>query len=172
MELGTMADIADVVGGLVVVGGALFALVQFREFRRQRQDTVAVDIVQTFSDAEFARCLEAVRELPDGISLAEMRSHGVAVQSAALRVAMYYEAVGLLAFRRIVPFSIVRELTGGMCVVVSRKLQVWMNDVRREHHHEAFAEWFQWLAERLAESDDEKNANPAYTRYANWRPKG
>ncbi len=171
MELGTMADIADVLGGIIVVGGAVFALVQLREFRSQRRDAVAVEIIRSFQDTEFSRVLNLVRELPDGASLEDLRERGAGYHSAAMTVATYYESIALLVFRRIVPFAIVRELTGGICVVAWRKLATWTMQVRQEQHHDSFAEWFQWLAERLMESDEDKNANPAYRRYANWRAK-
>jgi hypothetical protein len=172
MELGFMADVSQIVGTLLVIGGAVFGLVQLKEYRSQRRDTVAVEIVRSFQDAEFARGLGLIRDLPDAISLAELRKRGSDYEAAAMKIATYYESVGLLTFRRIVPFSIVRELTGGICVVAFRKLATWMNEVRKEQRHDSFAEWFQWLAERLAEQDDDKNANPAYRRYATWRPRG
>ena len=34
-----------------------------------------------------------------------------------------------------------------------------------------FAEWFQWLAEQLARDAAQKEGNPAYARYADWRPR-
>jgi hypothetical protein len=172
MELSFVADVSQIVGTLLVIGGAVFGLVQLNEYRGQRRDTVAVEIVRSFQDAEFSHSLGLIRDLPDGITLADMRARDTMYQLAAMKVATYYESVGLLMFRRIVPFSIVRELTGGICVVAWRKLEVWTREVRTEQSHDSFAEWFQWLAERLGEQDDDKNANPAYRRYADWRPRG
>jgi hypothetical protein len=172
MELGFVADVSQIVGTLTVIGGGVFGLVQFKEYRSQRRDAVAVEIIRSFQDAEFARGLGLIRDLPDGISLADLRRRGSAYEDAAMRVATYYESIGLMMFRRIVPFSVVQELTGGICVVAHRKLATWMREVRKEQSHDSFAEWFQWLAERLGEQDAEKNANPAYRRYVDWRPRG
>jgi hypothetical protein len=172
MELDVLADLAEILSTVTVIGGVVFGFVQLNEFRSQRRDTVAVEIVRSFQDAEVARSLGLIRELPDGVSLAELRRRGASYQDAAIKIATYYEAVGLLTFRRIVPFSVVRELTGGICVVAWRKLATWTHDERQEQNHDSFAEWFQWLAERLDETNDDKNANPAYRRYAKWRPRG
>jgi hypothetical protein len=172
MDLQSLGNIAEILGTLAVLGGGAFGLLQFSEYRNNRRDEVAVETVRQFQDSEFARCLSLVRDLPDGISLTELRERGVGAQEAAMRVAIYYEALGLLTFRRIVPFSIVCELNGGICVVAWRKLAGWAHDVRRIQQHDAFAEWFQWLAERLQETNEQKNANPAYKQYANWRPRG
>jgi hypothetical protein len=172
MDLGFVADLSQILGTLTVVGGGAFGLMQFKEFRSQRRDTVAVEIIRSFQDAEFSHSLGLIRDLPNGIGLAELRRLGAAYVDAAMKVATYYEAIGLLMFRRIVPFSVVRELTGGICVVAWRKLETWTRDVRKEQSHDSFAEWFQWLAERLAEQDVDKNANPAYRRYADWQPRG
>lgn len=172
MDLNVASNLAEIIGTMTVVGGAVFGFVQLAEYRSQRRDTVAVEIVRSFQDADFAHSLGLVRELPNALSLAEMRSRGPQYQDAAMKVATYYEAIGLLMFRRIVPFSVVQELTGGICVVAWRKLERWTREVREEQSHDSFAEWFQWLAERLAEQDVDKNANPAYRRYADWRPRG
>jgi hypothetical protein len=172
MDLQSLGNLAEIIGTLMVVGGGAFGLLQFNEYRNHRRDEVAVETVRLFQDSEFARGLSLVRELPDAISLSELRERGVEAQEAAMRVAMYYEALGLLTFRRVVPYSIVRELTGGICVVAWRKLSRWTQDIRAVQDHDSFSEWFQWLAERLHETNAEKNANPAYKQYANWRSRG
>jgi hypothetical protein len=172
VDLQTLGNLAEVVGTLTVLGGGAFGLLQFNEYRSKRRDEVAVETVRLFQDSEFSRCLALVRELPDGVSARELHERGTEFEEAAMRVAVYYEALGLLTFRRIVPFAIVRELTGGICVVAWRKLARWTEDVRKIQQQDSFAEWFQWLAERLRETADAKNANPAYKQHANWRPRG
>jgi hypothetical protein len=170
LDLATLANLAEIIGTLTVIGGAVFGIIQLREYRSQRRDTVAVELVSSFQNADVARALAYVRELPDDCSLDQIRSRNA--RDIATRIATFYEAIGLLTFRRIVPFSIVRELTGGICVVAWRKLERWTLDERKELSQDSFAEWFQWLAERLLESDDDKNSNPAYRRHAAWRPRG
>jgi hypothetical protein len=172
MELGVLADLAEILGGVTVIGGVLFGMIQISEYRAQRRDMVAVELVRSFQSPDFAHAIVIIREMPDDTSLAEVRRKGADYQDAAMMVATTYESIGLLAFRRVAQFSVVRELTGGLCVVMWRKLRTWTHEMRSEQQHDSFAEWFQWLAERLEQYGDDKNANPAHLRHANWRPRG
>ena len=67
-------------------------------------------------------------------------------------------------------FSMVRELTGGLAVVMWRKLARWTVTIRQELAQPSWAEWFQWLADQLTRDSEQKEAQPAYQRFANRRP--
>ena len=170
MELGVLADVAEILGGITVIAGVGFATVQLAEYRRQRLDMVAVETVRAFQSADFAHALGLIRDLPDDTSLQDMRQRGRNYQDAAMMIATNYEWIGLLTYRRVAQFSVVRELTGGICVVMWRKLARWTREMREEQTHDSFAEWFQWLAERLEQYGDDKNSNPAHLRHTEWRP--
>ena len=170
-DLGTLADIADILGAVAIVGGAIFAVVQLREFREQRREAVAVELLRSFSEPAHANAVALIQALPDAVSAELLRSKGSDYERAALMLAMTYETIGLLVFHRMASFSMVQELTGGLTVVMWRKLGTWVETVRREQSHRSFAEWFQWLAEQLAREGAEKEAHPAHERYAEWRPR-
>src|SRR5687768_9055304 len=53
-DLALVADIADSLGVIAIVLGGLFAVVQLREFREQRRQAVAVELVRSFSEPEHA----------------------------------------------------------------------------------------------------------------------
>jgi hypothetical protein len=112
-----------------------------------------------------------IQELPDGASAELLRSKGREYERAATMIAITYETIGLLVFREMASFAMVQELTGGLTVVMWRKLGSWVHTVREEQGHRSFAEWFQWIAEQLAREGAEKEAYPAYERYAGWRPR-
>jgi hypothetical protein len=171
MELSVVADLAEILRGVTVIGGVAFGMVQLAEYRRQRLDMVAVETVRAFQNNDFARALGLIRELPDDTSLQEIRARGRHDHDAAMLIAANYEWIGLLTFRRAAQFRVVRELAGGICVVMWRKLARWTRDMREEQAHQSFAECFQWLAERLDQYGDDKNVNPAYVRHAAWRPR-
>ena len=68
-------------------------------------------------------------------------------------------------------FALVQLRRGGLAVVMWRKLRRWTGEVRRENAQPSWAEWFQWLAERLQEFAGAKELQPAYSRYSSWRPR-
>ena len=139
--------------------------------REQRRQAVAVELVRSFSEPAHADGVSLIRELPDGASAELLRSKGREYERAATMMAITYETIGLLVFREMASFSMVRELTGGLTVVMWRKLGPWAQAIRQEQGHRSFAEWFQWLAEQLAREGADKEAHPAYEQYASWRPR-
>ena len=169
IDLSLIADFAEILGGLAIVVGGAFAVVQLREIREQRRQAVAVELIRQFSEPAHADAVNLIRGLPDGSSAELLRSRGPEYERAATMIAITYEAIGLLVFHEMASFSMVRELTGGLTVVMWRKLATWADTVRDEQGHRSFAEWFQWLAEQLARESADKEAHPAYEHYAGWR---
>lgn len=169
-DLSTLADLADILSGGAVVGGAVFAVIQLREYRRQRRENAAAELVRSFYNPEFARSVRLIRLLPDGCTGAELRAKGAEYEEAGILVSFAFESIGLLVFRGVTPFSIVEELTGGLAVLMWRKLEPWQRDMRAEGAQESWAEWFQWLAERLLESARAGGKTPAHEAYSDWRP--
>jgi hypothetical protein len=171
-DLATIANFAEILGGLALLTGGAFAVVQLREFREQRRQAAAVELVRSFSEPAHANAVNLIQELPDGASAEVLRAKGREYERAATMMAITYETIGLLVYREMASFAMVQELTGGLTVVMWRKLGPWVHTIRQEQGHRSFAEWFQWLAEQLGREGAEKEAHPAYERYAGWRPRG
>jgi hypothetical protein len=85
-DIGTLANLAGIVSGLAVIGGAAFAVIQLREYRKQRRDDAAVELVRSFYNADFARSVRLIRLLPDGCKAAELRAKGSEHEEAAILV--------------------------------------------------------------------------------------
>jgi hypothetical protein len=171
IDLGMLANIAEILGASTIVGGAIFAILQIREFRAQRRESVAVELLRSFHDPDLVDAVNLIRKLPDGASAEELRSRGEEYERAAVMISTTYETVALLVYREMSSFSIVRDLTGGLVVVMWRRLAGWTEAIRREQAQPSWAEWFQWLAEQLERDHDEREARPAYEAHDDWRPR-
>lgn len=171
MDLETWANVAEILGGSAIVGGAVFATIQIREFRAKRRDALAVELMRSFYSPQFAGAVSLIGELPDGLSAADLKDRGGDYRQAALLVSIAYETIAFLVFRRMVSFIMVRELTGGIALVMWRKLETFVLDTRERQRQPSFAEWFQWLAEQLQRESEQKEAWPAYRLHADWRPR-
>jgi hypothetical protein len=169
-DLATLANIAEILGALTIIGGAVFAMVQIREYRAHRREAVTVELIRSFHDPEFAAAVSFIRELPDNVSAEELRSKGPEYERAAVLVSTTYETMAFLVFRQMTSYAIVRELTGGLAVLMWRRLARWTETVRQEQAQPSWAEWFQWLADQLALDSEQKEAQPAYVRFADRRP--
>jgi len=88
-------------------------------------------------------------------------------QEAAQVIGMTFETMGLLVHKDIASFQIVQELSGGLLLMLWRKIEMWAKDTREEQGNPRFAEWVQWLAERIEEH--EADMQPAYVAHAKWR---
>ena len=169
MDLITIVNIARIVGSVVVISGVVFGVIQVRQYQQQRHDVAAVQLVNSFQSPEFNKSLRNVWSLPDTGSWQELQKCGDGWQDAAFLVGMTMETMGVLVYRRIVPLAILDELMGDAILVIWRKLQPWVAHLRIEQKRDSAYEWFQWLAERLTETE-RRTEMGAYRKYRNWRP--
>jgi len=168
VDLNFWANLAQIVSLLTIVGGFWFGFVQLREFRQQRYDAVASELMRSFYDSQFAESVSLVQTLDDGLSVADVRKLGPQYLTAVLKVSMTFETMGLLVYRGIAPFDLTLELVGGLVQVLWRKLERYTRELRAEHAHPSYAEWFEWLAMTCARH--KSSLAPAYERAAGWRP--
>lgn len=170
-DLQTLANLAEILGGLTIVGGAIFGIAQMREFRAQRRQAAAMELNRSFHAPGFSRAIALLRGLPDGISAKDLRARGPEYEQAALMVATTFETISYMVFRELASFSMVQELAGGMILTMWRKLERWTTSIREEQSQPSWAEWYEWLAVQLARESSAKEGEPAYQRYADWRPR-
>jgi hypothetical protein len=165
-DLATYAALAEIFGVLTIVMGAIFAVFQLSEFRKRRRNQVAADLCRGFSQPELAKAVTLIKRLPDGVSLREIQDMDVEYEEAAQIVGMTFETMGLLVYRNIASFRLIQELTGGLLLMMWRKIEVWIKTTREEQGNPRFGEWVQWLAEQVAAC--ESDVVPAYEAHSNW----
>ena len=168
-DLATLANMAEVLGVIIVVGGLYFAVQQIRQFRQQRRELAAIELFRFFGNAQFTQAFRRLLRLPDGISAAELRSDQYDLEDEAMLVSTTIESIGVMTFQRIVPFVIVNNLVGSSIVILWRKLGPWIAELRGELDDDAAFEWFQWLAERLQDYQP-RMPDAAYIAHKDWIP--
>ena len=168
-DLGTIANFAEIFGAIVVVGGLGFAVIQLQQYRQQRRETAAIELLRSFHNPEFSRALRAVLALPIGVGAADLAKSDDGDKDAVMVVVLTFESIGVMVFRGIAPLEMVNELLGGVCVESWTRLDRLMQDSRNATGRKTIAEWFQWLAERLDEHHRRYGRPPAYEQYRDWR---
>ena len=149
VDLSTLANLAEILGALVVIGGVGFAVIQIRQFRRQRLEAASMELVRSFQSPEFTRAFTFVQTLPDEIPAPELRGKGAESEALAMLISTTFESVGVMVYRGILPVEIVDELMGGTVISLWGKLRLWVQTLRDENSRQDLHEWFQWLAEQL-----------------------
>lgn len=165
IPLSTWANLAEVIGAGSIITGLVVGLFQIRQFRIQQRDAVAINLAQTFYSPDLAHAIGLLQNLPDGISLAEIRASGRDYEQAAITVATSFETMGLLAYKGIAPMQLVIDLAGGIVATMSRKLARWQEDLREEQQQPSWGEWFEWLGDRAREV--KHSQEPAHVRFRN-----
>ena len=166
MELGFVVQVVQLLAGLTVIGGAVFAVVQVRELKRQRQGAVAFTFIQQWN-SERSDDLDVVYALPDAADPRQIDGDA-AIRHAANSVYMNLEQLGLLVHDEFIDLATADEWAGGAVRVSWRKLRPWIEAKRDRAKSQRPGEWFQWLAERMAERRTRDETVGAHTAYRNW----
>ncbi len=168
-DLSTLANMAEILGAIVVIGGLIFAIIQMRSLRQQRRELAAIELFRSFGNANFNRAYETILALPEGLSRAEIDARDPKARSCAMLICTTMENVGVMTYQRIVPFQVVRNLIGTSAVLLWRRLENWVGELREDLDNPDAFEWFQWLAEKLEEHKD-PDSGPAYVDHKDWVP--
>ena len=108
----------------------VFAVWQIRQYRQQRRDAAAIELVRTLQSREFVEAFRLLSRVPDGISLEALRAKGSEYEDTAITLGAMGETIGLMVYRSIAPYELVREQVGGLLLTMWQKLRVWAEQVR------------------------------------------
>lgn len=167
MTLQTFSIIVDIISSIAVFAAIIFGVTQIRQFRQQRRDMAAIELVRSVQDQEFTNGFRLIHGLPEGIPAADFRALGTEYIEYGLAVGMKYESIGLLVFKGVIPISVVEELVGGVAITFWSRLSPWVEAMREEQSTDFVFEWFEWLVDRLLERGRDVR-KPANIQYADW----
>jgi len=170
-DLSRLADMAEIIGAAVVIGGIFFAIIQMRQLRQQRRELAAIELFRFFGSPQFSRAYREVLRIPDGLNIEDLRAHSETAENCAMIISTTMENIGVMMYQRIVPSVVVKNLMGSSAIVLWRKLESYINEIRNDLDNPAAFEWFQWLAEKLEALQDSDQA-PAYQAHKDWKPTG
>jgi hypothetical protein len=162
----------NVVSTVTVVGGVLFAALQVTEMRRARDHDSALSAVHSYETPEFARALRIALDprVPDGLSLADLEARLSDGIDCVWLLMTTWESLGILVHGRNLPLQAVDDFFSGPLIISWRKYQQVVIDLRAQMKRDTYFEWFQWLAEQMAERERSAAPVPAHIAHKNWRP--
>ena len=162
IPLSTWAFVAEIIGAGSIITGLIVGLFQIRQFRLQQRNAVAINLAQTFYSHDLAQAITLLQNVPDDISLEQIRARGPEYEQAAVTVCTSFETMGLLVHQGIAPMQLVLDLAGGIVATMSRKLARWQKDMRDEQQQPSWGEWFEWLGNEATRLKDQQL--PAHLR--------
>jgi len=161
---------ADVVNTLAVTAGVAFAATQLFDIRRQRKREAMLGLVRSFQSADFTTALRRVNSLPDDADRDAIRNVlGPDGEDEVFLVGLTWESLGVLVFRREIAMELIDDFFSGAITVSWRKLRAFVEEDRHDLDRATVWEWFQWLADRVAERERALVPVPAHLANRDWR---
>ena len=165
-----IATLANLINAIAVTAGLIFAATQIRYYRQRRRRDAMLELVRSFQSPAFTSALRRVLSLPDGANAQKIREVlGPDGEDTVYLVALTWESIGVLLFRRELTLDLIDDFFSGLIVLSWKKLQVYSEEWRRTLDRETFSEWFRWLAERMMEREKLAPPVPAYIAHRRWR---
>jgi len=168
-DLSRLANMAEIFSAVVVVGGIIFAVIQMRQTRQQRRELAAIELFRSFGSPAFTDAYRNALHYPDGLTAKQLKQEYPDGEQNAMLISTTMENVGVMMYQRIVPSAVVNNLIGSSTVILWRKLEFWVADLRTELDNPFAFEWFQWLAMTLEDFQDDSDL-PAYESQTEWTP--
>lgn len=160
----------QIIEALAVVVGVGFAIIQVSQYRRDKHREAAMELLHAFQTPSFARALNIVYSMPDGLSKREVEKFAGDEFHLVYAMTTTWESIGILVHRGEVDLQLVDDFFSGPVIVSWSKLQNFIIGEREEVGRETINEWFQWLKERLEEMESDEPPKPAHLEHKNWKP--
>jgi len=164
-----LTTVVDVLSGLAVIGGIMFAVIQLHQYRQSRRRELSLELLRAFQTPDFAKALMFVYGLPDGLSKEEVETRAGPDMHLVYALMTTWESLGILVFRRELPLELVEDFFSGPITISWQKLGGYVGEEREEQGRDTIEEWFEWLADRIGERERGSAPIPAHIEHAGWR---
>ena len=162
--------IFQAIESIAVVIAIGFAMVQIRQYRRDKHREAAMELLHAFQTPSFARALNIVYEMPEGLSKEEVEAYAGDEFHLVYAMTTTWESLGVLVHHGEIDLQLIDDFFSGPIRISWRKLEGHVMGEREATGRETINEWFQWLNERLAEMESRESPIPAHIAYKDWQP--
>ena len=169
MSIEAIFQAVEAVAVVIAVG---FAIVQVRQYRREKRREAALELLHSFQTPQFAKALNIVFNLPDGLSKEEIESTVGDDFHLVYALLATWESLGILVYRGEVDLDLVDDFFSGPIKISWQKLKGHVMGERSMLERDTIEEWFQWLTERLAERESQMPPIPAHIAHKHWPKRG
>ncbi len=158
----------EIIQVLAVVLGIAFGLDQLRQLRRQREAQAVTELLRSLQAPDIVRAAMLLFDLPDDLTGEQLQERLGDDWKAVMGLLGIFESLGPVVARGHIPIQAYEDVFRGGTVVCWKKLRRYVEN-RRAGGWSNFAEWFQWLAERMEERAPLVADIPAHERFRSWR---
>ena len=162
-----LTQLAPILSFITVIIAIIFGVIQLKQFKTQRKDIAAVEIMRTMQDTQFTDSLHLINQSEQLDSVKEVHDQNPNLEKAIFAITTKFETLGFLVYKRVIPIDFVEQLVGGVCLALWQKLNLFVLDYRKVNDQKLFLEWFEWLSYILKKRERDK-AKPALEKFKNW----
>jgi hypothetical protein len=159
----------ELISTSALVGGVIFAGVEWRSSRLERRKQQQVMLLRSFDSPTFTRAMRVVLALPDDATKEQIDADPELADLVWFWLGVT-ESLGELVHDREIPLQVVDDTISGPILMGWSKLSRYAAETRQTHGRDTWNEWGQWLAEQIGRLEHEQGRTPAYIREADWRP--
>lgn len=164
--------LVQIISTLAMTLGILFGILNLRNFQAARKREAAILMLNSFQTMEFVRGLLYIFDLPDNASAEDLEKLPEEKFMTIYLVLGTWERLGILVHRNEIAIELVDDAFSGPILLSWLKLKSFVETFRARVRRDTGFEWFQWLAERIAEREQRGSAVPAYIAHQGWKPSG
>ena len=150
--------------------GLVYGGIQLAQFRSEQRRQSKIELARSFMTPEFHEAVAVALEMPGQVTTTHMQTQYAEELPRVLLLLQTFEIVGILVFGEDLELATVDNFLGSVIIMAWTKLRPWITEYREENNSPSVAEWFQWLAERLADYRAGAAPEPAYEAYRQWSP--
>lgn len=160
----TITLITNIALALSAIIALVFGIVQVKVATRDRQDRLTLEALRNFNTREFSELMNyvTVHDIPptheDWQKLPA--SEGIIITQFAQEM----ESLGILVAERLINIDLVDKTIGSLVSIAWEKYKVMTLDSREKRSDPFLCEYFQWLAERIAERMNNAPRKPFYLK--------
>lgn len=167
--LETLALLGEFLGGTAVIVGVLFAVIQIRHRKQERQREVALELLHSFQTVQFAEALHILSRLPLGLEKKTVEERLAGDFKLIYALMTTWESIGILVFRREITLDMVDDFFSGSILMSWERLKGFVSEDREQAGRDTYWEWFQWLSERMIARESATPPVPAHVEHRGWK---
>jgi hypothetical protein len=157
-----IALIANIALALSFVVGLVFGIAQVRAAARDRRERLTLEALRNFQSREFAELMHYIisRDMPK--SRKELEARPAEEWIIFIQFAQEMESLGMLVAEGFIDIDLVDKTLGSLVTTAWDKYKVMFLDTREMAPDPYLGEYFQWLAESVAERMKTSPREPYY----------
>ena len=161
--------VSQIVEAFAVVVGVGFAIIQVKQYKLNKRREAALVLLHSFQTPSFAKALNLVYKLPDGLSKKQIEDQLGYDFHLVYALMTTWESLGILVYRGEIDLDMIDDFFSGPIIISWNKLKGHIFEERSLLGRDTIEEWFQWMMERLLERESLEPAVAAFIAHKQWK---